>query len=166
MRLQLLIIFSMLGVAAAQTTPAPAAKPAPRPMAIKAVMVTPSDVQWMDAPAATGMPSGVKMSVLSGDPSKAGLFTIRVKFPDGGKIAAHWHPTDEHITVLEGTFAAGMGDKFDEAALHEFPTGSYVLMPRRMHHFGMGKGDTVLQIFGTGPFVLNYVNPADDPRKK
>ncbi|MDQ6758403.1 MAG: cupin domain-containing protein [Acidobacteriota bacterium] len=86
------------------------------------------------------------MTVLSGDPFKPGLFSVRLKIPEGGKVAAHWHPTDEHITVLQGTFAAGMGDKFDESALHDFPTGSYVVMPRQMHHFAMAKGETIVQI--------------------
>jgi quercetin dioxygenase-like cupin family protein len=169
MRLPFMMTLALLGIAAAQTPPAqtaPAPKPAAHAMAMKPVMLTPSDVQWMAAPAATGMPAGIQMAVLSGDPSKPGIFAVRIKIPDGGKIAAHWHPTDEYVTVVEGTFAAGMGDQFEEAGLHEFPVGSYVLMPRRMHHFGIGKGDTVLQIFGQGPFVLNYVNPADDPRKK
>ena len=162
MRFPFLICFSLLGLAAAQTAPAPAS----HRMAMKPVMFTPSDLKWMPAPPATGMPSVVQMTVLSGDPSKAGLFAIRLKIPDGGKVAAHWHPSDEHITVLEGTFAAGMGDKFDASALHDFPAGSYVLMPKRMHHFGTAKGETIVQVFGMGPFVLNYVNPADDPRKK
>ena len=112
------------------------------------------------------MPSAVQMTVLSGDPFKTGLFSVRLNIPAGGKVAAHWHPTDEHVTVLKGTFAAGMGDKFDESALHDFPVGSYIVMPKTMHHFAMGKGETIVQIDAMGPFVLNYVNPADDPRKK
>ncbi|MGI8741912.1 MAG: cupin domain-containing protein [Bryobacteraceae bacterium] len=131
------------------------------------VLLTPDAMQWMPAPAATGMPSAVGVSLLSGDPFKTGPFVIRLKIPADGKIAAHWHPTDENITVIEGTFAAGMGDKFSEAELHDFPVGSYVVMPKTMHHFAMAKGaEVIVQIHGLGPFVLNYVDPADDPRKK
>jgi hypothetical protein len=69
--------------------------------------------------------------------------------------------------VLQGTFAAGMGDKFSDAELHDLPVGSYVLMPRTMHHFAIAKGgDVIVQVHAQGPFVLNYVDPADDPRKK
>jgi anti-sigma factor ChrR (cupin superfamily) len=132
----------------------------------KPILLTPSDLKWMPAPIETGIPSAVQIAVLSGDPSKTGLFTVRLKIPDGGKIAPHWHPTDEYVTVLEGTFAAGMGDKFDEAGLRDFPSGSYALMPKGMHHFATAKGETVVQVHAMGPFVLNYVNPADDPRKK
>jgi len=120
----------------------------------------------MAPPAETALPSAVQMTVLSGDPFKPGLVPVRLKIPDGGKVAPHWHPTDEHITVLQGAFAAGMGDKLESSALHDFPAGSYILMPKRIHHFAMAKGETIVQVHAMGPFVLNYVNPADDPRKK
>src|SRR5215813_9638193 len=65
-------------------------------------MITPNDVKWGPAPPA--LPAGAQIAVLSGDPSKAEPFTIRRKAPDGYKIMLHWHPTDENVTVLEGTF--------------------------------------------------------------
>ena len=108
---------------------------------------------------------GIELAVLSGDPAKAGFYAIRLRFADGTKIAPHWHPEDEHVTVLRGGFAAGMGDKFDDAALQDLPPGSYVLMPKNMHHFAKATGQTVVQLDGQGPFVMNYVNPEDDPAK-
>lgn len=120
----------------------------------------------MAPPPETGLPAAVQLTVLSGDPFKPGMFSLRLKIPDGGKVAAHWRPTDEHVTVLQGVFAAGMADRFEDSALHDFPAGSYILMPKRMHHFAAAKGETIVQVHAMGPFVLNYVNPADDPRKK
>src|SRR6266568_3853809 len=155
MRLSLLIGLSMLSFAMAQAPK----KEAMHEMASQPALLTPANMKWMAAPAETGMPSVVQMTVLSGDPSKAGMFSIRLKIPDGGKVMPHWHPTDEHITVLQGTFAAGMGDKLETTALHDFPTGSYILMPKSMHHFAMAKGETIVQVHAMGPFVLNYVNP-------
>jgi len=108
---------------------------------------------------------GIELAVLSGDPTKAGPYTIRLRLADGTKIAPHWHPEDENVTVMRGGFSAGMGDKFDDAALQELPAGSYVLMPKNMHHFAKATGQTVLQLHGQGPFVINYVNPEDDPTK-
>ena len=166
MRLSFLIGLSMLNVMLAQTPSKPAQHKMSDGAGAKAVLLGPSDMQWMAAPAQTGIPSAVQMTVLSGDPFKTGMFSVRLKIPDGGKVAAHWHPTDEHITVLQGTFAAGMGDKLDESALHEFPIGSYIVMPKAMRHFAMAKGETIVQVHAMGPFVLNYVDPADDPRKK
>ncbi|MDQ3175437.1 MAG: cupin domain-containing protein, partial [Acidobacteriota bacterium] len=99
-------------------------------------------------------------------PSKAGApFAIRAKLPDGYRVPPHWHPTDERIVVLQGTLGMGIGEKFDPAAGHELPVGSYALMPKEMRHFVWAIGETVIQVAGTGPFEVNYVNPADDPRK-
>jgi anti-sigma factor ChrR (cupin superfamily) len=162
MKLTALLLLSLAAFAQSN-----APKKSPTAVKPKDVLLTPDQMKWMPAPAATGLPPVVQVSILSGDPFQAGPFVVRLKIPAGGKIAAHWHPTDEHITVLEGTFAAGMGDKFSEAALHDFPAGSYVLMPRTMHHFASAKGgDVVIQIHGQGPFVVNYVDPSDDPRRK
>ena len=89
-----------------------------------------------------------------------------MKLPDGYKIAPHWHPTDEQVTVLDGTFMVGMGDQFSESALKPLSAGSYGKMPQHMNHFAAAKGATTIQIQGMGPFAMTYVNPSDDPRNK
>ena len=86
--------------------------------------------------------------------------------PAGYKIAPHWHPTDEHVTVISGSFAVGMGEKFDQASMKTLPAGSYAVMPAEMRHFAMATTDTIVQVDGQGPFMLTYVNPADDPSKR
>jgi uncharacterized RmlC-like cupin family protein len=96
----------------------------------------------------------------------AGPYVVRLKMPDGYKIMPHWHPTTENVTVVSGELHVGMGDKFDEAGMQAMPPGSFVAMPPRMHHYAMAKGETVVQVHGTGPFKLNYVNPSDNPQKK
>jgi quercetin dioxygenase-like cupin family protein len=127
------------------------------------VFVTPDQVKWGPAPPA--LPAGAQLAVVEGDPSKAGAFVIRAKFPDGYKVPPHWHPADERVVVLQGTLGMGVGEKFDPAAGHELPAGSYAVMPTGVRHYAWAKGETVVQISGTGPFEINYVNPADDPRK-
>lgn len=127
------------------------------------VALEPSALKWGDAP--PGLPAGAKVAVLSGDPSKAGPFAIRAKFPAGYKISPHWHPSDENITVISGTFALGMGDAFDQAAMQGLPAGGYSVLPAKMNHFAMAKTAAVIQITGMGPFAITYVNPADDPRQ-
>jgi hypothetical protein len=129
------------------------------------VMVLPDMVKW--GPAPPSLPPGGQFAVLVGDPSKSGVaYVIRAKLPDGYKVPPHWHPTDENVTVLKGTLLVGKGEKFDPAATDALPAGSYMRMPKTMRHFAMAKGDTILQVHGIGPFEINYVNPADDPRKK
>jgi len=127
------------------------------------IAITPADVKWGQPP--PSLSKGAEFAVVSGDPGKAGPFVIRLKFPAGYKVAPHWHPTDENVTVLSGTMALGMGEKFDPSAMKELSPGSFAVLPAEMRHFAMAKTAAVLQVHGMGPFVLNYVNPADDPSK-
>jgi quercetin dioxygenase-like cupin family protein len=86
--------------------------------------------------------------------------------PAGYKIAPHWHPGDENVTVLSGTAAMGMGDTWDESKMQTVAAGGYVAIPAQMHHMFLAKTAVTIQVHGTGPFVVNYVNPADDPSLK
>ena len=127
------------------------------------VMFAPGDLKWSDGPA--GLPPGAKIAVVSGDRTKAGLFTIRLQFPAGFKVPPHTHPVAEHVTVISGTLNLGSGPKFDETATHEMTAGSFAAMPAGMQHFAHTKTGCVLQVHAMGPFEIVYVNPADDPRQ-
>lgn len=120
-------------------------------------------LKWGPAPAI--FPAGAKMAVLQGDPMKPAMFTVRLDMPDGYTIAPHWHPTDEHVTVINGTFLVGMGDKIDPRKMESLPAGGFITAPAKMHHYARAKGHTVVQVSAMGPFVLTYVNPADDPTR-
>jgi quercetin dioxygenase-like cupin family protein len=127
-------------------------------------MFTPGDIKWGDAPPV--FPKGAKMAVLYGDPSKAGeLFIVRLKMPAGYKIPAHWHPTDENVTVVSGTFNMGMGDKLDPAKTKAFPAGSFAVAPAKVNHFALAKTAAIVEVSAIGPFAMTYVNPDDDPTK-
>ena len=128
------------------------------------VLFTPAQAKWSDPPPV--FEKGASFTVVSGDPSKPGLYVVRLKVPAGYKIAPHWHPTDEHVTVVSGSFALGMGEKFDKAALKTLPAGGYALLPAEMRHYAMAMTAAVVQVHGQGPFALTYVNPADDPSKR
>jgi quercetin dioxygenase-like cupin family protein len=128
------------------------------------VALTPDAIEWTAGPAA--LPAGARVAVLQGDPAQPGLFVVRILFPAGYTIPAHRHPTHEHVTVLRGTLNMGMGDKLEKTATTPLPVGSFATMPAGMSHFVWTDTETELQIHGTGPFTLTYVNPADDPRRK
>ena len=128
------------------------------------VITQASDIKWGDPPPV--FPAGAKMAVLKGDPKKSGLYIVRIKAPDGYKVAPHWHPATENLTVISGTFNVGMGDQADPAKSTAMPAGAFASMPAKMHHWAWCKGETEVQVSGMGPFVLTYVNPADDPSKK
>jgi hypothetical protein len=124
-------------------------------------MVTPDAIEWAAPPM---LPAGVQMAVLSGDPGKEGLFTVRMKMPDGYHVPPHWHPTDELVTVIAGTLHLAMGSEFDETAGLALPAGGFAVLPKTMRHFAWSTGETIVQVHGSGPFAITYVNPKDDPR--
>jgi quercetin dioxygenase-like cupin family protein len=126
-------------------------------------MVPGDRIAWGPAPPA--LPKGAQAVVLSGNPAEPGPFTMRLKLPAGYRIPPHRHPVAEYQTVLEGTYSVGKGERFDAAALHAMPAGSFSIMPAGMPHFGFTKEGAVLQVHGNGPFTVTYVDPADDPRK-
>ena len=128
------------------------------------LLVRPGDVKWADGP--PSLPKGAQFAVLSGDPSKDGPFVMRLKFPADYKIAPHSHGTDEHITVLSGTFLVSRGDTLDATKAKELPEGSNARLPAKNNHFALTKGEVVVQLNSSGPWSITYANPAEDPRKK
>ena len=123
---------------------------------------SPAEVKWKDGPGS--LPAGAKFAVLEGDPAKDGPFVMRLWLLDGFRIQPHWHPKVERVTVISGTFNLGVGEKFDQSATREMPAGTFGFWPAGMRHFAWARGETVLQLHGPGPWAINYVNPADDPR--
>lgn len=128
-----------------------------------AVFLSASDIQWGDAP--PDLPSGAQLAVLTGDPTKAGAFTLRLKMPDGYKIPPHWHSQAESLTVLSGTLRLYMEDSMAGVA-HDMDTGSFHSLPGKMHHAAMAKGEVIVQLHGNGPFDIHYLDPADNPNPK
>ena len=122
------------------------------------------EFQWGPAPAV--FPPGAEMAVLEGDPSKAEPFTVRLRFPNSYKIPPHTHPTTENVTVLTGTFLAGMGIQFDESTMQSIGRDGFASIPANHAHYAMARGVTVVQVHAIGPFALTYVNPADNPAQR
>jgi hypothetical protein len=121
-------------------------------------------MKWIDASAA-GLPAGAQMAVVSGDPSKAGPFVIRTKFPANYTVPPHHHPADEVVRVMSaGSLTYGMGDKVDTANSGTLSKGYHVTMQSGMNHWVMTSAPLELQVTGDGPFAIIYANPADDPR--
>jgi quercetin dioxygenase-like cupin family protein len=123
----------------------------------------PSDFTVDFQPGPASFPAGSEIAVLQGDPSQAAPYTVRVRLPDGYRLPPHFHPTDENVTVVEGTFLVGMGDVIDLQSVTTLGTGGFITAPAGGHHFAVARGRTVVQVHGMGPFAITYVNPADDP---
>ncbi len=126
---------------------------------------TPETIPW--GPPPPFLAPGAQLAVIEGNPAATtGDFTVRLKMPDGYRIAPHWHPQRENVTVISGTFKVGMGDTFDKDKMGSFPAGSFAYLDPDMHHYALASGEVIVQIHGSAPLQVNYVNPADDPSKK
>ena len=125
------------------------------------------DLTWGPPPPV--LPKGAQIAVVSGDPTKAGSYTVRLKFPAHYSVPAHSHPTDENVIVLNGALTLGMGDKLEKgaAANKTLAPGGYALAAANMNHYAYtGAQETTIVLYGIGPVEFKYVNPSDDPRNK
>jgi quercetin dioxygenase-like cupin family protein len=148
--LVLLIVGNTLGAVMAQAESA------------SVVALTPSEMKWTKQ-GALATP-GLEQLNLVGDPTRAGPYTLRLRFPKGYKIPPHTHPDSREVTILSGVFATGYGETFDSAKLKILPAGSFYTEPANVPHYIEIEEDTVLQVSGTGPSGRNFVKPADSPK--
>ena len=127
-----------------------------------AAPINASQIKFTGAP--NMLPPGAQWFVLSGDPTKTGPFTIRLRLPAGYQIPAHSPPTTEAMTVLSGKLLLGMGDKLDDKKGTLLKDGGYAEAPAKMNHYAVAKSPSVIQVHGMGPVDITYVDKADDPR--
>jgi anti-sigma factor ChrR (cupin superfamily) len=117
--------------------------------------LVPQDIRWFTPPSYT---DGRQRAYLSGDSSKGGDWIDRVKIPGGARVLAHTHPDDEVVTVIEGTWYLGVGERFDETKLKGYPAGSFILIPADVPHFlATRDGPVIVQASGHGVFRTHYV---------
>jgi quercetin dioxygenase-like cupin family protein len=124
---------------------------------------TPDPFVWQAAP--PSLPKGAQMAVVSGDPAKKGPFVVKLKLPANYVIPPHRHPAPENITVLYGTLNVGMGEKLDKTRTKRYERGDYLSLPANAPHYALTGNQTIIQLNGTGPYAIAYVDPANDPSK-
>lgn len=128
------------------------------------LVATSATLKWTPAPS---VGPGAMMAVIEGDLKKAEPFTLRLKLPANSKIGVHTHPVTERVTVISGTFYFATGDTFDPALAKAYQPGDTLIIPTGVSMYAASRDqETVLQLHGTGPWGINYHNPADDPRNK
>lgn len=129
------------------------------------LVITPDEMTWKPSSRVPGLENVDFIG--SGAGTKPGHYTYRVKFPANFKMQAHAHPDERHYTILSGTWYVGFGKKYDPAKMKALPPGSFYVEPANVPHFVATKDDgAVIQISGTGPTVVKYVDPAHAPKKK
>jgi quercetin dioxygenase-like cupin family protein len=118
----------------------------------ESLAIMPGEIVWKAPP--TGV--GVETAVLYGDPTKAGPYVLRAKFPAGFKLMPHSHP-DEWRTgvVLSGVYYFGLGEKWDETKLRPYPAGTFFSEPKGRPHFVWAKdGEVIVQFTAIGPTAV------------
>lgn len=155
-------ILTALALAATATLGVSARADAPATPGAMIMLPGESAIQWSQSP--PSLPHNTRISVLSGDPAKPGPFVLRLTVPADTVIAPHTHNTPESLTVLSGLIWHDMGKTIDKARGQEMSTGGFVFLPADMpHSLWTASAPAVIEVSGTGPFGLNYINPADDP---
>ncbi len=119
---------------------------------------------WQPGPA--NLPKGTQIAALAGDPAKPGPFVLRIKFPANTVIAPHTHSKDETLTILSGSIYHQHGKTVDKSKGEQLKAGGFVYLPEAMpHSLWTTDEEVVLQVNGSGPFGVDYLNPADDPSR-
>lgn len=140
-------VFLAAALCAALST---AATAAPSP-----VIVSPDTAVWQPVPQFKGW----QMASIVGNPSTPGAYyAYLLKIPDGGQAPPHFHQMTENVTVISGTILVGLGDTFDAASMKPLGPGNVVSIPAGVHHYAMGKGETVIEVSGIGPDTTTLVN--------
>ncbi|KIH76058.1 hypothetical protein SAMN05660860_02618 [Geoalkalibacter ferrihydriticus] len=126
------------------------------------VLLNASDLAWGDI---ASMAPGAKITIIEGDLSQEAPFTFRLKLPADYRLAPHVHPAYERVTVLSGTLHFAHGETFDRTRTLALKPGGVAIMPPGAPMFGYTEEETIIQLHGTGPWGIKYLNPEDDPRK-
>lgn len=115
--------------------------------------VVPADIKWVRNEAGTN-----ETAMLYGDPSKPGPYVMRIKWLPGNMSRPHVHNTDRFFVVISGTWWVGSGNTFDPDSTVAVPPGSYVIhRAGGAHYDGAKDGETIIQVWGTGPLQTKSV---------
>jgi len=96
--------------------------------------------------------------ILYGDPSKEGLYILRVRFPPGGSSTPHFHTQDRFVTVIEGVWNAGTDASHDMTRTTAIPAGGFMIHPAGAVHYDGSRGEAVVvEIRGMGPVSTEQV---------
>lgn len=126
------------------------------------LLLEPEELEWGEIGSMAG---DARIAVIEGDLSKEAPFTFRLRLPPDYEIDPHVHPAYERVTVLSGTLHFAHGEEFDRDSATRLPTGGVAIMAPGEPMYGFtGDEETVIQLHGTGPWGIEYIEPEDDPR--
>ena len=157
-RLMALVFLPLLTVAYAATVPFPQLR------------LPPAEVDTMQAHEAgsgTSGVAGIRTTVVAGDPSLPGPYTIRLTIPPNTRIQAHTHRDNRSAVVVAGVWYFGYGLVAKADAERALPAGSFYTEPAGVAHFAETKAEPVtVYITGDGPTDTRYVQDVAEPARR
>lgn len=170
----LLLVLSQLMMGCGGSAPEPEPQPAPESpaAAFDPASEVPegerfpsaSQVRWLVAPQVAGLPEDVMIAFIDGNPLLKDPFTFQLRFPPDSGLMPHTHPATTRMSVISGVMLMGMGTEFDRSALTAIPAGEFIYDVKNTPHYVWFEEETIIQFRGMGPFGIDYIDPADDPR--
>ena len=158
------VSFITFAAVASFTISAIGADSSPQKKKSEFVSVKAAEIKWSDAP---GVAPGAKIAVIEGDLKSTEPITFRIKIRPNTKVGVHTHPLDERVTVLAGTLYFATGDKFDTGKAKAYKAGDGFIVPTGMPMYAYTRKDeAIIQIHGTGPWGISYLEPPDAAKKK
>jgi len=119
------------------------------------------NIEWKDGPA--GHPKGSKWPCWKAIPERR-AFRDALSLP-GRLPHSTSHPSQDGAGNLAfGRFIPRHGGQTSRSSAQMLAAGTYGFWPPVMKHAGWADSETVIQLHGTGPWAIKYLNPADDPR--
>ena len=120
------------------------------------VRVLPEQLKWVPEPDGLGF----MQAIVEGDPKKAGIYIVQVKFPPGVMSKPHFHGETRYATVIKGTWYTGAGDEFAPDKTIALKPGGFMKHPAGAHHFDGSKNEEVIvQLMGMGPSSTTRMKP-------
>ena len=127
---------------------------------LKAVgVMKPGDIKWVESRNGSSA-----SAIITGDPTKEGLYIQLMKWHPHHNSTPHFHPHDRFITVLSGTWWVGTGSNYDMSTATPMKAGTIVThYGNQIHYDGAKDDEAVLEIVGIGPAAST---PADGKKEK
>ena len=126
------------------------------------IIRAPGELHWKSNPAFPE-PS-VDNCILTGDPTRPGLYYTLIRWWPGFMSAPHHYTSDRFCVVVSGTWWCNSGADFDPAACVPVHAGSFV---RRVtgtpHYDGVIHGQpepAIIAICGMGPVNFGLIDPS------
>ena len=116
------------------------------------VVINFNDMPWQTNP------DGSQTVYLYGHPSKPGLFILLSKDVPGYKKAPHYHNKLVFVTLLEGSFYVGYGNRFDKSKAIPIKANNLTVNPPGVVHYEWTETGAISQVIGIGPWDTIYVD--------